>query len=236
MLKSPVVADTSRNTPCVFFFFKFWMDCSCWFVLRCFRTPASPWNPLSHVCQWVYFLTQASGACCQTMKTKHAEKTGARKDPLQIASYISSSCLSSPRVSNGKKKRGWPNEVGDHTRRCRACWSAAKSIPRSFLEYIYIYIEMLKLWWCQELPYFQVLDGLQLLVCSAVFPDTRFKDSMKSAESCLPMGVFFVSGFRCLLPNHENETCWKNGGQKRPSSNLFIHFFKLFVKPASLQR
>ena len=37
------------------------------------------------------------------MKTKHAEKTGARKDPLQIASYISSSCLSSPRVSSGKK-------------------------------------------------------------------------------------------------------------------------------------
>jgi hypothetical protein len=36
-----------------------------------------------------------------------------------------------------------------------------------------------------------------------------------------------------LLPNHENETCWKNGGQKRPSSNRFIHFFKLLVKPAS---
>ena len=87
------------------FFFKFSMDCCCWFVLRCFRTPASrtPWNPLSHVCQWVYFLSRASGACCQTMKTKHAAKTGARKDPLQISSYISSSCLSSPRVSSGLK-------------------------------------------------------------------------------------------------------------------------------------
>ena len=44
------------------------------------------------------------------------------------------------RESPAVKKRGWPNEVGDHTGHCRTCWSAAKSIPRSFLEYIHIYI------------------------------------------------------------------------------------------------
>jgi hypothetical protein len=40
------------------------------------------------------------------------------------------------RESPAVKKRGWPNEVGDHTGHCRTCWSAAKSIPRSFLECI----------------------------------------------------------------------------------------------------
>jgi hypothetical protein len=92
MLKSPVVADTSRNTPCVFFFQVLdglqLLVCSAVFPDTRFKGSMK---------------SAASGACCQTMKTKHAEKTGARKDPLQISSYISSSCLSSPRVSSGKK-------------------------------------------------------------------------------------------------------------------------------------
>jgi hypothetical protein len=44
----------------------------------------------------------ASGACCQTMKTKHAEKTGARKDPFKsLHTFLQAACQA--RESSGKK-------------------------------------------------------------------------------------------------------------------------------------